>query len=1100
MGATASSSGVELLPKGFCQSADPGAGQWRPPRERNVPEGGLGGSFICVLQSGSHLSLTIHPVPEFKGSPPGGVHETPSLIAATGIMAQQLVEWNMLRATTQPSLPGKPLLDSSRLHRGGGWTALAVLALFLTSTLLLWVGPNAPAFQSHAEPAMAPSTGDSLARILSNQFDPGAKDVFGVPYSPCTLVRNGVPSSCGTNLPLPSNGASLPADIWWNETGRAGGNPPMVVWASMALDPAADEVVFFGGLSGSHILNQTWTYENGTWKNITATQRSAPPPVFGAGMTYDPTVRALLLFGGCTDVTCSTQSSSLWEFLAGSWTQLQPPLSPPGLAWTSFSYDPADQEDLLVGGYECTGTSACTAGGHAYLYNATTTLWTSLSSTGAPPARWGASLAWDPLYNQSSGALLLFGGANSTAVSNQSYWYVANSSTPWVPLRRPVAPSPREFPSLTYDSRDRALLLYGGQECAGISLCPNATDTTWTLNSSWSWDNLTLSVGTPPTAQVGSQMAQDPSGKFVDLIGGANRSGAAQNVTWWFFPRLQVGPTTASPSALDVNNTLRLNVTAIFGVLPYTFHWVDLPKPCLSNSSDQLSCTPNATGAYSIWVNVTDFANETVSSLPVRVVIHPPLGIVANVSPPVTTVGHPVEFNATIHNGTPPFQVLWTFGNLLESHVANVTTYYNRTGSYTATLLVNDSGGESRELKVSIQVEPALSLQASVTPSTVTVGQAVSLSASASGGVLPINITWEVNGHMVGWGAVVSYTPPVAGTYSVTAVARDSIGDRAYSNGSFEAIFPTPPSFAAIISSNVTNTTVDSNVTITLSIPGGSVSNYTEVWALNGSNTTHRGGFWIVSFPHAGNYTVSAWVTSPQGRTESTNSVVIRVLPVLNLAGSSPGSSNYWPWLLVLAAAAAVAAGVGAYIWNQRRGSLGLTSHGAAAQIIEWPGPLPNWQNRPLVILEGSDPLILYSFARQCQLEPERILLLAPESTPDVEAAISKKGIIRWRISRLGAEGSLHPADADRIGSVIELHFRRFKGSVVVLGGLDAILEATNLKTVRRLVQVSREVALETQGTLVTYLNPSGFGPQERVRIEEDAYILRVTARRFLRK
>ena len=1015
-------------------------------------------------------------------------------------MAQRLVEWNMLRATTQPSLPGKPLLDSSHPHRGVGWTALTVLAVFLASTLLLWVGPNAPVFPSHVETTMAASTGASLTRILPSQFDQGAREAVGVSYSPCTLARSGGPSSCRTNLPHSSSGASLPADIWWNETGRAGGNPPSVVWASMAPDPSAHDVVFFGGLSGSHILNQTWTYENGTWKNITATLRSAPPPVFGAGMTYDPTVRALLLFGGCTDVTCASQSSSLWEFSAGSWTQLQPPLSPPGLAWTSFSYDPANQEDLLVGGYECTGTSTCTAGGHAYLYNATTSIWTSLSSTGAPPARWGASMTWDPLYNQSSGALLLFGGANSTLVSNQSYWYVANSSNPWIPLRTPVAPSPREFPSLTYDSRDRALLLYGGQECTGISVCRNATNTTWTLNSSWSWNNLTVSVGIPPTAGVGSQLAQDPSGEFMDLMGGANRSGAAQNVTWWFFPRLQVGPTTASPNALDVNNTLRLNVTASSGVLPYTFHWIGLPKPCLTNSSDQLTCTPNATGIYSIWVNVTDFANETVSSVPVQVTIHPPLGIVANVSPPETTVGHPVEFNATIFNGTPPFQVLWTFGNLLESHMANVTTYYNRTGSYTATLLVNDSGGESREVKVSIQVDPALSVQASVTPSTVTVGQAVNLSASFSGGVPPIIITWEVNGHMVGSGAVVSYTPSVAGTYSVTAVAQDSIGDRSYSNSDFEAIFPTPPSFAAIISSNVTNTTVDSNVTITLSIPGGSVSNYTEVWALNGSNTTHRGGFWIVSFPHAGNYTVSAWVTSPQGRTESTNSVVIRVLPVLNLAGSSPGSSNYWPWLLVLAAAAAVAAGVGAYIWNQRRGSLGLTSHGAAAQIIEWPGPLPNWQNRPLVILEGSDPLILYSFARQCQLEPERILLLAPESTPDVEAAISKKGIIRWRISRLGAEGSLHPADADRIGSVIELHFRRFKGSVVVLGGLDAILEATNLKTVRRLVQVSREVALETQGTLVTYLNPSGFGPQERVRIEEDAYILRVTARRFLRK
>ena len=1004
----------------------------------------------------------------------------------------------MPRARTQPSLTRDSHRDSPGLSRNGGGTQRVVISLLLTSAMLLMMGPVTWGFQSHVESRTSPLTGDALLGDMSKSQDRVATKVVSGYGSACTSVRSDGLSNCGTNLPPLQSSTSLPIDTWWNETGREGSDhPPAEIWASMAQDPATHETILFGGLSGSHILNQTWTYQNGTWKNISALHHSAPSPVFGAGMTYDPTIKALLLYGGCLDANCSESSNYLWEFSAGVWSLLLPSLSPPSLGWPSFSYDPANHEDLLMGGYECPPGSACNASKSLYLYNATASTWTPLSSTGAPPARWGASLAWDPLYNQSSGALLLFGGANSTTVSNQSYWYVANSSTPWVPLHPTVAPSPREFPALTYDSRDRALLLYGGQECTGISACPNATDTTWTLDSSWSWNNLTLGVGTPPTAQVGSQLSQDPSGEFMDFMGGANRSGAAQNVTWWFFPRLQVTPTTASPSALDVNNTLRLNVTATFGVLPYTFHWADLPKPCLSNSSDQLSCTPNATGTFSIWVNVTDFANETVSSAPVQVTIHPPLGVVAKVSPNVTTVGHPVEFNATIRNGTPPFQVLWAFGNLLESHVANVTTYYNRTGSYTATLWVNDSGGDSREVKESIQVEPALSLQASVTPSTVTVGQAVSLSASASGGVLPINITWEVNGHMVGWGAMVSYTPPVAGTYSVTAVARDSIGDRAYSNGSFEAIFPVPPSFTAIISSNVTNTTVNGNVTITLSIPGGNVSNYSEVWALNGSNTTHRGGFWVISFPHAGNYTVSAWVTSPQGRTESTNSVVIRVLPVLNLSGASPGFSNYWPWLLLLAAAVA---GVSAYIWYRRRGSLGMASRSAAAQIVEWPGPLPDWRNRPLVILEGSDPLILYSFARQCPLDPERILLLGPESTPDAEAAISKKGVIRWRISRLGAEGSLHPADADRIGSVIELHFRRFKGSVVVLGGLDAILEATNLKTVRRLVQVSREVALETQGTLVTYLNPSGFGPQERVRIEEDAYILRVTARRFLRK
>ena len=260
----------------------------------------------------------------------------------------------MPRARTQPSLTRDSHRDSPGLSRNGGGTQRVVISLLLTSAMLLMMGPVTWGFQSHVESRTSPLTGDALLGDMSKSQDRVATKVVSGYGSACTSVRSDGLSNCGTNLPPLQSSTSLPIDTWWNETGREGSDhPPAEIWASMAQDPATHETILFGGLSGSHILNQTWTYQNGTWKNISALHHSAPSPVFGAGMTYDPTIKALLLYGGCLDVNCSESSNYLWEFSAGVWSLLLPSLSPPSLGWPSFSYDPANHEDLLMGGYEC---------------------------------------------------------------------------------------------------------------------------------------------------------------------------------------------------------------------------------------------------------------------------------------------------------------------------------------------------------------------------------------------------------------------------------------------------------------------------------------------------------------------------------------------------------------------------------------------------------------------------------------------------------------------------------------------------------------------------------------------------------------------------
>jgi len=165
---------------------------------------------------------------------------------------------------------------------------------------------------------------------------------------------------------------------------------------------------------------------------------------------------------------------------------------------------------------------------------------------------------------------------------------------------------------------------------------------------------------------------------------------------------------------------------------------------------------------------------------------------------------------------------------------------------------------------------------------------------------------------------------------------------------------------------------------------------------------------------------------------------------------------------------------------------------------VEGTDPRPPWRGKPAVLLEGNDPSVVRPLLRSEGIDPDLVLVVAPERPSGGERELLDFGGTRWRLSRLEREDSLHPADADRLGNLIELHFRRRPGSVVVLLGLDMILESTNIRTLRRLFQVARELAAETGGQFLGFLNPDSMAPADRHRLEEEAYVIRWVSRRMI--
>ncbi|HEY6237703.1 MAG TPA: kelch repeat-containing protein, partial [Thermoplasmata archaeon] len=350
--------------------------------------------------------------------------------------------------------------------------------------------------------------------------------------------------------------------------------PPPRRDLQLAYDGRDGYVLLFGG-AGPQIANDTWTYRAGNWTELHPPV--APDPRGGGGMVFDPTLDAVLLFGGQSDTTFNVLNDT-WTFAGGNWTELHPSVAPLARQFLGMTYDAADGYVVLFGGNDNQGTtfsdtwsfqsgnwtnlsgrivggvgpSARTcelaydardayvvmfSGGHGisadtWTYQALR--WTNLSipASASPPPRWPGSLA----YISSAGAVVLFGGIPSTINGEyfaQDTWTFVGGN--WTQLHPASPPTPRWIAGFADDPADGIGLLFGGGGPDGpLGVGANLDDAFAFLNGSWQ----TISApawrlsGHPPT-RAGPAMSYDPAAQAVVLFGGDGNFGM-MNDTWLF--------------------------------------------------------------------------------------------------------------------------------------------------------------------------------------------------------------------------------------------------------------------------------------------------------------------------------------------------------------------------------------------------------------------------------------------------------------------------------------------------------------------------------------------------------------------------------------
>ncbi len=259
---------------------------------------------------------------------------------------------------------------------------------------------------------------------------------------------------------------------------------------SMVWDPQNNTVLVFGGVNSQGLHNDLWSYNpnSGQWTQLTPSTNatstdcsgSSPAPRASAAMVWDSIDNEVLIYGGIG--ANHTFLSDLWAYSpnAGTWTLLSctnsasntpGPRSGAGVAWNG-------NQMLLLGGHNSDNSSGLLDDFWSYT-----------------PGPAGAKGSWSQLQNSPLGALVyptmswdsrdralyVFGGTTATAQSNtiatyqpsNGGWHIATPSN--APGTGPMA---RQLALSAWDSKDNVFLMTGGW---------SATDKTTTLNSLWSY-------------------------------------------------------------------------------------------------------------------------------------------------------------------------------------------------------------------------------------------------------------------------------------------------------------------------------------------------------------------------------------------------------------------------------------------------------------------------------------------------------------------------------------------------------------------------------------------------------------------------------------
>lgn len=333
---------------------------------------------------------------------------------------------------------------------------------------------------------------------------------------------------------------------------------------------------------------------------------------------------------------------------------------------------------------------------------------------------------------------------------------------------------------------------------------------------------------------------------------------------------------SASPNPTDAGVSTEFTLTGSGGIPPYTYAWIfGDGSGTVTGSSSVENHTYAAAGTYpaEAWRNdslgVSSFATTSVS---VNGELQTPT---LEVSPNPTDVGVSIRFNTTVSEGTRPYT--YSYSGLptgcTSSNVSDLTCLPTAAGTFTTTVTVQDSAGNTSSATTVVVVNPDPKiLDLTATPTPANVDEPVVFATTVANGTQPFTYAWSFGDGVIADSAVPTITHNYTsdGPFRANLTVTDSLGV----NASASITISTTMSVA--VSANVTLGATPLPVAFTSRISGG-LPSYTYAWAF-GDGTASNVADPSHVYTSAGNYTATLVVTDSEGNV-ATASESITVYP-----------------------------------------------------------------------------------------------------------------------------------------------------------------------------------------------------------------------------
>jgi hypothetical protein len=315
----------------------------------------------------------------------------------------------------------------------------------------------------------------------------------------------------GTVVMLADDGAGLGVTYIWDGTAWSQHHgvmePPLVAGAHprLSYDPRTRMVLDV--VTGRDGTQSTWTWDGSVWREQ---ELSGGPPVVGLVLP-EPLDGRAVIYGGVSETDDLTQR---WFWTGTGWTE--PPYPPAVAQLPTAGFGAAVAADPGTGGLIAFG------GSDAFDQ---TWIWTGQSwsqaffTTPAPPPRFGASIAWDPVNS----IAVMFGGRLQDGALATDMWLWRGHE--WSQEAVTGMPPPTENAPMAYDEVRREMVL----------LVPSGSDAPATMDT-WTWDGRAWtqrSGSSGPPARAGSSLAWDPaSGSMLLTLPCCVGAPQQQSETW----------------------------------------------------------------------------------------------------------------------------------------------------------------------------------------------------------------------------------------------------------------------------------------------------------------------------------------------------------------------------------------------------------------------------------------------------------------------------------------------------------------------------------------------------------------------------------------